>query len=312
MTRIGIAIGCGGTIGGAWATAALMALAEELDWDPRNASLLQGTSAGAQIVTQLAGGYSISQLAAMQAGSPPDDVLREHLALTPRTLPPRPSLKLTCPEAVFTRGVGPHAVLSALAPRGRGDTRFLTSLAQHTAGPDGWLAHPGARLVAFEPATGTRMAFGAPDALTATVDEALRASWAVPGWMPPVVIADRTFIDGGVASTASVDLIDPSSLDVLYVIAPMASDANVRAPGLGGMVERTLLRQPMSRVLHHEIAGARAQGLRVIAITPNSEDMAALGWNFMSRGRRQAAFTAALVNARRTVWRTLQAQETSA
>ncbi|MFN3338465.1 MAG: patatin, partial [Dietzia sp.] len=44
-------LGCGGTIGGAWTIAALYALAEQTGLDPRDADVLQGTSAGAELVT---------------------------------------------------------------------------------------------------------------------------------------------------------------------------------------------------------------------------------------------------------------------
>lgn len=44
-----VAIGCGGTIGGAWAVAALHALQEQTGWAPREAAVLQGTSAGAAL-----------------------------------------------------------------------------------------------------------------------------------------------------------------------------------------------------------------------------------------------------------------------
>ncbi|XGU21294.1 patatin-like phospholipase family protein [Rhodococcus sp. 3Y1] len=57
-------------------------------------------------------------------------------------------------------------------------------------------------------ATGRVRGTGAPKA---TVGEALRASWAIPGWFPPVTIDGVRYIDGGAASTASVDLLLPSN-----------------------------------------------------------------------------------------------------
>lgn len=63
-----LAIGCGGTIGGAWIVAALHALKEQTGWDPREASVLQGTSAGAEIVTMLGGGASVDDLVASEGG----------------------------------------------------------------------------------------------------------------------------------------------------------------------------------------------------------------------------------------------------
>ncbi|MDJ0392452.1 patatin-like phospholipase family protein [Rhodococcus sp. G-MC3] len=309
MTRVGLAIGCGGTIGGAWAIAALSALATELEWDPRTATVLQGTSAGSEIVTMLAGGYSAEDLAEMQAGRSVNDVLRRHIEAVPKSFPPLPFPAFTHLGTVRHRGAGGHAAIAGLAPRGRGDTTFLRELADDIAGPDGWLPHPGARLVAFEPATGTRTAFGALGAPKVAAHEALRASWSVPGWMPPVTIGGRTFLDGGVASTASVDLIDPTEIDVLYVIAPMASAPGVRGRGIGGRLEQLTLRRPMSAVLDREIAVARESGLRVVPILPDADDLSALGCNFMSREHRATAFADAIETSRRTVTRALYAEE---
>lgn len=70
MTRTALVIGCGGTLGGAWSVAALHALAEHLDWDPREADILQGTSAGAELATMLGAGFSVTELVDMQLGRP--------------------------------------------------------------------------------------------------------------------------------------------------------------------------------------------------------------------------------------------------
>jgi hypothetical protein len=72
-----------------------------------------------------------------------------------------------------------------------------------------------------------------------------------------------------------------------------AAADGVRAAGLGGRAEQWLLRNPMSAVLRHEIGAVRASGRTVVAITPGSEDMRGLGWNFMNRRPRRAAFDSA-------------------
>src|SRR5690606_37797065 len=68
MSRTALVIGCGGTIGGAWSMAALHALAQELEWDPRDAAIIQGTSAGAEMAVMLGGGFSSADLVDMQLG----------------------------------------------------------------------------------------------------------------------------------------------------------------------------------------------------------------------------------------------------
>ena len=52
---------------------------------------------------------------------------------------------------------------------------------------------------------------------------AVCASCAIPAWYAPVRIGGRTYIDGGTASNASVDLVPPGVYDEVYVLAPMAA-----------------------------------------------------------------------------------------
>lgn len=65
--RRGLAIGCGGTVGAAWIVAALAAARDVLAWDPREAEVLLGTSAGAETVTMLGSGVSVDDLVALNA-----------------------------------------------------------------------------------------------------------------------------------------------------------------------------------------------------------------------------------------------------
>ena len=304
MTRQALVIGCGGTIGGAWAVAALSALCAEIGCQPADFDILQGTSAGAEMVTMLGGGASVDDLVAMPRGTVPDARLRSHLADTPPSLPPLPAPRLLNP--LLLRSQTGLAALTGIAPTGRADAGWLQRLADGFT--DGtWLPHRGARMVAFDVDRGERVVFGVPGAPHAGVGEALRASWAIPGWMPPVTIGGRRYVDGGARSTASVDLIGADDADVVYVIAPMASESGERAPGIGGLIERRLLRQPMSRTLRDEVAAVRSRGTAVVTITPDSADLAGLGAQFMDHRRRHAAFESAMTTAPTAVRRALAA-----
>ncbi|MCB9438712.1 MAG: patatin-like phospholipase family protein [Mycolicibacterium sp.] len=306
MTRRALVIGCGGTIGGAWIVAALSALCDEIDVEAGDFDILQGTSAGAEMVTMIGGGIGADELVAMQRGEAADPRLRAHLADTPSSLPPLP-VPWPPLNPGLLRSQSGLAAVTGVAPHGRGDAGWLQRLADGFT--DGsWLPHPGARMVAFDIDRGQRVAFGAPGAPAASVGEALRASWGIPGWMPPVSIDGRRYVDGGARSTASVDLIGVDEADMVYVIAPMASTAGERAPGIGGAVENVLLRQPMSRTLRDEVAAVRARGTTVVAITPDSRDLAGLGANFMNRRHRRAAFEAAMLTAPAAVRAALAAQ----
>lgn len=301
--RTALVIGCGGTIGGAWIVAALHALADQAGLEPGEVDVLQGTSAGAEVVTMLCGGLRVDDLVAMHREQSDDLRLRRHLSDTPRGLPSIPRLPLLSPRLVASESG--LTALTGIAPTGRTDSGWLQRLADGFH-PDGqWPDRPDTRMVAYDYRARKRVVFGAPGSPKATVAEALRASWAIPGWMPPVRVEGRAFVDGGVASTASVDLVGSEDADVIYVIAPMASAPGVRAPGLGGIAEYGSLRRPMSTVLYAEIDAARARGQRVIPILPTADDLAGLGANFMKRSRRRAAFEAAMTTAPNTVHRAL-------
>lgn len=298
MSRTAIVLGCGGTIGAAWAIAAMHALGEQTGFDPREADVMLGTSAGAELVTMLAGGVSVSELVDMQYGRATDPRLRDHIASTPPSVPPLPRLPLLNPGLLRKRtGL---AGLTGIAPTGRADAGWLQRLAEQFE-VGAWLPHPAARMVAYDVRAGERVVFGAPGSPHATVGEALRASWATPGWMPPVPIGDRIFVDGGMGSTASVDLIGPEEVDLIYVIAPMASAPGVRIPGPGGSLEYRMIRRPMSTVLHAEIDTVRDRGTTVVPILPTPADLAGLSAHFMNGARRTQAFEHSMTTAPATV-----------
>src|SRR3954452_6088581 len=54
--RVGLVLGAGGVLGGAWLTGALAALADATGWDPGSADRIVGTSAGSVIGALVASG----------------------------------------------------------------------------------------------------------------------------------------------------------------------------------------------------------------------------------------------------------------
>ncbi|MFC7613321.1 patatin-like phospholipase family protein [Actinokineospora soli] len=198
--RRGLVIGCGGTLGAAWTLGTLIAVEQSLGWDVRDADVLVGTSAGAEFTTFLACGLGTADLLEAWVGKPgAHPALAAHLASAPPPLPPLPSPRLTAPGLLGRRDLPPLVRLAGLAPAGRGDLGRFAALAARLC-PSGWLPHPAAWLVAVDAGSGERVAFGSPGAPEASVGEALRASWAIPGWMPPVPIGGRVYVDGGAHS----------------------------------------------------------------------------------------------------------------
>ncbi len=272
--RRGLAIGCGGTV-------------------------------GAEMVTMLAAGVSVDELVAMQRGTVADPVLIRHMAATPARFPPLPRPRLGAPRMALCGNSSRQSVLTAgsrLLPVGGGDADWLQRLAADLHAERARPEHPAAWLVAMDYDSGRRVAFGSPGAPSATVGEALRASWAVPGWFPPVSIGGRRYIDGGAASTASVDLLEPLALDELVVLTPMASARPIPARDPGHWLERRL-RRPMSAQLDAEIAAIRAAGARVLHLAVTAGDLAVMGPNFMDGRRRAETFEHSLRSTRREMER---------
>src|SRR2546423_13010600 len=66
--RVGLVLGAGGVMGGAWLTGALEALATETGWDPARAERIVGTSAGSLMGALLASGIPPWFMVAHSAG----------------------------------------------------------------------------------------------------------------------------------------------------------------------------------------------------------------------------------------------------
>lgn len=279
MTRRGLAIGCGGTLGFAWTAIALQAVERRLGWDARTAEVLVGTSAGSEVVALLGSGRSVADVVAALDSVVDGAGMR----------PPLPRLRWPALGLV-----GRHDLMTSLAgllPEGGGDPAWLREFGARLAGPDGWVPHPATWIVAADARTGERVAFGSPGAPKVSLGDAIAASWAIPGWFPPVSVAGRRFLDGGTISSVSADLVAPLGLDELVVVAPMTSREPAPATGLARL-ER-VLRRRMTRGLDREIAVLEAAGTRVVRVEPGRTELAAMGFNFMDHRRRTATIAAA-------------------
>lgn len=292
--RRALAIGCGGTLGFAWTAVALRAVEDRLGWDARTADVLLGTSAGSEVVAALGAGRTPQDLLDALDGRPgADPVLARHLSVQPGARPPVPAPVLPA-LGLVRAGIArrsPYNAVAGLLPRGRGDATWLREYGDALAGPDGWTPHPATWVVAADVGAGERVAFGSPGAPAAGLGEAVAASWAIPGWFPPVQIAGRRFVDGGAVSSVSADLLVGEPLDEVVVVAPMTTEGGAPARGINRL-ER-LLRAQMTAGLDAEVACLRAAGIRVVRIEPGSAELDAMGPNFMDLTRREATLAAA-------------------
>lgn len=65
--RWGLVLGCGGFLGAAWMPGALAAIQGRHGWDPRDAALMIGTSAGSVMSALLRSGQAVDELYAAHA-----------------------------------------------------------------------------------------------------------------------------------------------------------------------------------------------------------------------------------------------------
>ena len=90
--------------------------------------------------------------------------------------------------------------------------------------------------------------------------DAVAASCAVPGIRPPVTIAGRRYMDGGVRSATNADL--ASGYDRILILNPIGEAANSFGAGIAS-----------------EVAALEREGSRVLVITPDAASVAAIGLN---------------------------------
>jgi NTE family protein len=129
----------------------------------------------------------------------------------------------------------------------------------------------------------------------ARLADAVTASCSIPAWYPPTDIDGIPYIDGGTTSNASVDVLLGTAVEEVYVLAPMASVAADRGAGAIGRLERAV-RRGITRGILADVAKLRATGVRVRLVTPEVDDLAAMGVNLMNPEHR----TRVLETAQRT------------
>jgi NTE family protein len=294
--KVGLVLGAGGVLGGAWLVGALHALAEETGWDPGSADYLVGTSAGAMVVGLSASGVPPWFMVAHSAGETVEVDVAQDPAGSSRSagavyrlhrgvpaLGPG-SWRLALASLARPYRYSPAHLLAGLAPQGLVSSEPLKHTIRRVAG-EGWPPHPNLWIMACDHITGERVAFGRADAPQASLADAVAASCAIPGFYRPVTIGGRRYIDGGVASTSNLDALAGQGLDLVICMNPTSS---LHAPHPRTVGERaaTVLRQASGRRLGREAKSVRASGAEVLLIQPKLQDLDAMGTNLMSARRR--------------------------
>ena len=304
---VGIVLGAGGVVGQAYQAGVLSALRREAGWDPRQASIIVGTSAGSVTGAALRVGVSATDLAASLYGVPPS---RRGGAILRRILPadaeplPTPSLgslfrpwNLPSP-ALITRVVRrplafrPEVAAMTLLPRGRID------ISERARGLDEHMGSrwpQGLRICTVRRSDGARVVFGREGAPPARLAAAVLASCAIPGYFQPVVIGGTEYVDGGVHSVTNADVLRSEGLDVVVIISSMSAPYG-SANGADGWLRRTVHRR-----MEREVARLEDAGTTVISLEPGAESRRAMGLRAMAEDRGPRVIEAAYEETRQRI-----------
>src|SRR5271168_4052688 len=281
-SSIGLVLGAGGVVGQAYQAGVLSALQRATDWDPRQATIIVGTSAGSVTGAALRVGVPATDLAASLYGVPAS---RRGAAILRRILPadveplPTPSFgsflrPWNLPStALISRAVRrplafrPDVAAMTLLPRGRIDiSERARGLDEHMGSrwPDGL------RICTVRRSDGARVVFGRPGAPPARLAPAVLASCAIPGYFRPVVIDGVEYVDGGVHSVTNADVLRSEGLDLVLVISSMSAPHG-SASGADGWLRRSVHRR-----MEREIARLENAGVAVISLEPGAESRRAM------------------------------------
>jgi NTE family protein len=294
--RVGLVLGAGGVLGGAWLVGALDALAAETGWDPGSADRIVGTSAGSMVAALLGSGVPPWFMRAHSAGEAFADLMdaegrpaatadrssgavwRLHRGL-PALGPGSLGLGL---RTLIRPGRHTAAQLTAgWLPKGVLSTEPLKDAVRRVA-PAGWSPHPGLWVVAADFATGRRVAFGRPGAPHADLADAVAASCAIPGFYRPVRIRGREYVDGGIRSVSNADLVRGLELDLALVLNPCS-----------GAAGSAWMRREAAARVRREVRRLLDEGTEVVLVEPDGRAAAVMGTNLMARGARNAVIDVA-------------------
>jgi NTE family protein len=221
-TRRALVLAGGGIAGIAWETGVLRGIADESPAAARlllDSDVLVGTSAGSAVAAQIGSGSPLEALfdrqvaassAELDSGVDLDDITEVFLAALDE--PYDTTLDKTRQQM---QRIGAVALATQTVPEPVRRQVIAQRLPSHEW-PDRVL-----RLTAIDIATGELVVFDR-ESEVGLVD-AVAASCAVPGAWPPVTIAGRRYMDGGVAS--SVNLGVAGDCDAAVVLVPSGADA---------------------------------------------------------------------------------------
>lgn len=212
----------GGIAGIAWETGVLRGIADESPAVARlliESDVLVGTSAGSAVAAQLSSGHTLDELFDRQVAETSAEIdsgvdveTITEMFLTALAEPYQDALDRTRQQM---QRIGTVALATKTVPAPVRRDVIARRLPSHHW-PDREL-----RLTAIDVETGELTVFGRDSGVDLV--DAVAASCAVPGAWPPVTIAGRHYMDGGIAS--SVNLVVAADCGTAVVLVPSGVDA---------------------------------------------------------------------------------------
>jgi NTE family protein len=275
MTRTALVLGGGGVTGIAWELGILKGLADA-GVDLTSADLVVGTSAGSVVGAQITTGHTIDALYETQLEPADKEIGAKLSRLTMlRMLPP-----LLLPGSGRKKRSRIGAMSMRAHPPG-GEERI--EVIRSRIGVEHW-GDRDLKVTSVEAETGEFVVFDKDSGVD--ILHAVAASCAVPLVWPAVTIDGKHYVDGGMRSTANVDL--AKGADSVVVIAPLPQSFS-KATSIRAQLERT---------------GAT----RTAVVTPDEQALVDIGKNVLDPAKRADAARAGLRQAAsvlekvRTAW----------
>lgn len=221
-TKRALVLAGGGIAGIAWETGVLRGIADESPAVARlliESDVLVGTSAGSAVAAQLSSGHTLDELfdrqvaeSSAEIDSGVDVETITEMFLTALGEPYQDALDRTRQQM---QRIGAVALATKTVPAPVRRDVIARRLPSHHW-PDREL-----RVTAIDVETGELTVFGRDSGVDLV--DAVAASCAVPGAWPPVTIASRHYMDGGIAS--SVNLVVAADCATAVVLVPSGVDA---------------------------------------------------------------------------------------
>lgn len=221
-SRRALVLAGGGIAGIAWETGILQGIADESPAAARlllDSDVLLGTSAGSAVAAQLGGGATLQALFDRQVAETSGEIdsgvdveTITELFLAALAAPYDDSQGRTRQQM---QRIGAVALGTKTVPEPVRRRVIAQRLPSHD-----WPARA-LRITAIDTATGELVVFDSES--NVELVDAVAASCAVPGAWPPVTVAGRRYMDGGVASSVNLDV--ARDCDTAVVLVPSAADA---------------------------------------------------------------------------------------